>query len=127
MGFDYPLHSHAVLGDLATAAEPVLFLKLPDSVCGPYDPLVKPPETAALDYGIELAVVIGRAGRRIAPGDASGHIVGYISPTMSPRATWSLAPDCRLPSRCRCSGGRASGCDRGPRTCRRPPSIGTFA
>ncbi|MFD7497219.1 fumarylacetoacetate hydrolase family protein [Streptomyces sp. NPDC059832] len=78
VGFDYPLHSHAVLGDLATPAEPVLFLKLPDSVCGPYDPLVKPPETAALDYGIELAVVIGRAGRRIAPGDASGHIVGYM-------------------------------------------------
>ncbi|MCX5345376.1 fumarylacetoacetate hydrolase family protein [Streptomyces atratus] len=76
--FNYPLHSHAALGDLAAPAEPVVFLKLPGSVCGPYDPLVKPPETAALDNEIELAVVIDRAGRPIAPGDASGRIVGYM-------------------------------------------------
>jgi 2-keto-4-pentenoate hydratase/2-oxohepta-3-ene-1,7-dioic acid hydratase in catechol pathway len=78
VGFNYPVHSHAVLGDVPAPTEPVLFLKLPGSVCGPYDPLIRPPETAALDYELELAVVIGRAGRRIAPGDALDHVAGYM-------------------------------------------------
>ncbi|WP_327223194.1 fumarylacetoacetate hydrolase family protein [Streptomyces platensis] len=78
VGFNYPMHSNAVLGPVAAPTEPVLFLKLPGSVCGPYDPLIKPPETTALDYEIELAVVIGRAGRRIAPADAHAHVAGYM-------------------------------------------------
>ncbi|MFD5193229.1 fumarylacetoacetate hydrolase family protein [Streptomyces sp. NPDC058357] len=78
VGFNYPMHSTAVLGPLTAPTEPVLFLKLPGSVCGPYDPLIKPPETTALDYEIELAVVIGRAGRRIAPDDALAHVAGYM-------------------------------------------------
>ncbi|MFI1380376.1 fumarylacetoacetate hydrolase family protein [Embleya sp. NPDC020886] len=78
VGFNYPMHSNAVLGHLTAPTEPVLFLKLPGSVCGPYDPLIKPPETAALDYELELAVVIGRAGRRIAPADALDHVAGHM-------------------------------------------------
>ncbi|GCD99054.1 fumarylacetoacetate hydrolase family protein [Embleya hyalina] len=78
VGFNYPLHSNAVLGDVTPPTEPVLFVKLPGSVCGPYDPLIKPPETKALDYELELAVVIGRAGRRIAPADALDHVAGYM-------------------------------------------------
>ncbi|MCX4870994.1 fumarylacetoacetate hydrolase family protein [Streptomyces sp. NBC_00257] len=78
VGFNYPMHSNAVLGPVAAPTEPVLFLKLPGSVCGPYDPLIKPPETTELDYEIELAVVIGRAGRRIAPADAHAHVAGYM-------------------------------------------------
>ncbi|MGC0422729.1 fumarylacetoacetate hydrolase family protein [Embleya sp. AB8] len=78
VGFNYPLHSNAVLGDVTPPTEPVMFVKLPGSVCGPYDPLIKPPETKALDYELELAVVIGRAGRRIAPDDALDHVAGYM-------------------------------------------------
>ncbi|MFE3202429.1 fumarylacetoacetate hydrolase family protein [Embleya sp. NPDC059237] len=78
VGFNYQMHSNAVLGQVTPPAEPVLFVKLPGSVCGPYDPLIKPPETSALDYELELAVVIGRAGRRIAPADALGHVAGHM-------------------------------------------------
>ncbi|MEU7183184.1 MULTISPECIES: fumarylacetoacetate hydrolase family protein [Streptomyces] len=78
VGFNYPMHSDAVLGHQTAPTEPVLFLKPPGSVCGPYDPLIKPPETTALDYELELAVVIGRAGRRIAPADALAHVAGHM-------------------------------------------------
>jgi 2-keto-4-pentenoate hydratase/2-oxohepta-3-ene-1,7-dioic acid hydratase in catechol pathway len=36
-----------------------------------------PPEASQPDYEAELAVVIGKAGRRIAPGDRKKHVFGY--------------------------------------------------
>ncbi|KXX60425.1 fumarylacetoacetate hydrolase family protein [Rhodococcus sp. LB1] len=78
IGFNYPQHTHEILGSPATATEPVVFLKPSDSVSGPNDPVIKPPETTMLDYEIELAVVIGRAGRRISPLKAMDHVMGYV-------------------------------------------------
>src|SRR5690606_6855167 len=43
---------------------PTLFTKFADSLLGPYDDIVKPAETDALDWEVELAVVIGRSVRR---------------------------------------------------------------
>ncbi|MFC9839353.1 fumarylacetoacetate hydrolase family protein [Rhodococcus sp. NPDC127530] len=78
IGFNYPQHTHELLGSAATAAEPVVFIKPSDSVSGPNDPVIKPPETSMLDYEVELAVVIGRAGRRISPLKAMDHVMGYV-------------------------------------------------
>jgi 2-keto-4-pentenoate hydratase/2-oxohepta-3-ene-1,7-dioic acid hydratase in catechol pathway len=38
---------------------------------------VLPPETKKLDYEVELGVVIGRKGRRIAEKDVTDHIAGF--------------------------------------------------
>ncbi|MFI8221446.1 fumarylacetoacetate hydrolase family protein [Streptomyces sp. NPDC085932] len=57
---------------------PVLFAKAPSSVSGPYDPVVRPPETSELDYECELAVVIGIGGRRIPASEAMSHVAGYM-------------------------------------------------
>jgi acylpyruvate hydrolase len=56
---------------------PVLFTKFAETLTGPRDPIVLPPESAQVDYEGEMAVVIGRAGRRIAVEDAPRHIAGY--------------------------------------------------
>ena len=56
---------------------PVLFPKFASSLIGAYDPIVLPAESVQVDYEGELAVVIGRAGRRIAPEDAFAHVLGY--------------------------------------------------
>lgn len=40
-------------------------------------PIVRPPETGRFDYEGELAVVIGKGGRRIARADAMNHIAGF--------------------------------------------------
>ncbi len=56
---------------------PVLFTKFAESLIGPRDPIVLPPESSQVDYEGELAVVIGRAGRRIAAGAALAHVAGY--------------------------------------------------
>ncbi|WP_425099365.1 fumarylacetoacetate hydrolase family protein [Tropicibacter sp. S64] len=51
-----------------------LFPRFAASFTGPDAPLIRPPESHTLDYEGELAVVIGKRGRRIAAEDAYAHI-----------------------------------------------------
>jgi len=43
--------------------EPVMFLKAPDTVVGPYDDVLIPRRSGKTDWEVELAVVIGRTAR----------------------------------------------------------------
>lgn len=51
-----------------------LFPRFPSSFTGAETPLIRPPENHTLDYEGEVAVVIGKGGRRIAAEDAYDHI-----------------------------------------------------
>ena len=53
-----------------------LFIRFPRSFVGHETPLTRPPETPQLDYEGEIAIVIGRGGRRIAEQEALSHIAG---------------------------------------------------
>lgn len=61
----------------AVVANPTIFTRFADSQTGHDKPLVMPLESDKLDYEGELAVVIGRGGRRIAAVDALSHVAGY--------------------------------------------------
>ncbi|WP_037370734.1 fumarylacetoacetate hydrolase family protein [Amycolatopsis orientalis] len=76
IGFNYADHADGVLP--RAPGEPVVFLKPPETVSGPHEPIVRPPETGQLDYELELGVVVGRAGRRIRREDAHRHVAGYV-------------------------------------------------
>lgn len=78
IGFNYSSHGDEVLGAPAPAGDPIVFLKTATSVSGPEDDIVLPPETTQLDYEVELAVVIGKGGRRIDRADAMDHVAGYM-------------------------------------------------
>lgn len=57
---------------------PIVFTKPAAALCGANDDITVDPEvTAALDYEVELGVVIGRGGRFIATRDAQHHVAGY--------------------------------------------------
>lgn len=56
---------------------PTLFAKYQESLIGPNDDLALPQESDAVDWEAELAVVIGKKGRRISEADAPAHIAGY--------------------------------------------------
>ncbi len=58
-------------------AEPLLFLKPNTSVVGPGDPIVRPRQSANVHYEGELAVVIGRICKDVAPQRVSEVIFGY--------------------------------------------------
>jgi 2-keto-4-pentenoate hydratase/2-oxohepta-3-ene-1,7-dioic acid hydratase in catechol pathway len=70
-----------------TPAEPVIFMKSPDSVVGPNDDIVIPPNSLATDYEVELAIVIGKRALYLnSPENAKEHILGYtISQDVSER------------------------------------------
>jgi 2-keto-4-pentenoate hydratase/2-oxohepta-3-ene-1,7-dioic acid hydratase in catechol pathway len=55
---------------------PSIFMRAPDSLVGHQVPLRRPPESAQLDYEGEIAVVIGKQGRRIPPSAALRHVAG---------------------------------------------------
>ncbi len=68
---------HAAERGAAAPEHPVYFTKAPECVIGPGAPIVHHPATHELDYEVELAVVVGRAGRDISAADALGHVFGY--------------------------------------------------
>lgn len=77
LGANYKEHLEETKMDLEPPKTPILFSKAPSSINGPYDDILYPPETKALDYEVELAIVIGREGKRIKPGAAYDYIAGY--------------------------------------------------
>ncbi|MFT4864704.1 MAG: 2-keto-4-pentenoate hydratase/2-oxohepta-3-ene-1,7-dioic acid hydratase in catechol pathway [Ilumatobacter sp.] len=56
--------------------KPSVFVRFPNSFTGHEQPLVRPPESAQLDYEGEIVAVIGTGGRRIKREDARNHIAG---------------------------------------------------
>lgn len=56
---------------------PVMFPKFASSLIGAYDDIAVPPESSEVDYEGEMAVIIGRAGRRITEENALDHVLGY--------------------------------------------------
>jgi 2-keto-4-pentenoate hydratase/2-oxohepta-3-ene-1,7-dioic acid hydratase in catechol pathway len=55
---------------------PSVFMRTPGSLVGHLEPIVRPPESEQLDYEGEIALVIGKEGRRIAERDAWRHVAG---------------------------------------------------
>ena len=89
IGLNYLGHIKETNAD--TPAEPVAFMKAPDSVVGPNDDIVIPPNSTATDYEVELAIVIGKRALYLESAEqAPAHILGYtISQDVSERY-WQL-------------------------------------
>ncbi|MFL5928121.1 MAG: fumarylacetoacetate hydrolase family protein [Gaiellaceae bacterium] len=75
IGRNYAEHA-AELGD-ELPTEPLIFSKFENTLIGPGEAIVIPPEATHVDSEAELAVEIGRGGRRIATEEALDHVSGY--------------------------------------------------
>jgi acylpyruvate hydrolase len=75
VGLNYA--SHRAEQGIQSTARPVYFLKSNNTICGPGDPIVLPPNSAQVDYEAELAVVIGKRGKGIPEEKVFEHIAGY--------------------------------------------------
>ena len=75
-GVNYASHLEenpsAVLPD-----EPFFFSKLPSAVIGNGDAIVVPYEGCQVDYEVELAIVIDRRCRKVAPVEAMDYVFGF--------------------------------------------------
>jgi 2-keto-4-pentenoate hydratase/2-oxohepta-3-ene-1,7-dioic acid hydratase in catechol pathway len=70
--------------------QPVFFLRVPDSQVGHGEAIPRPPESIKLDYEGEIAIIIGRGGRRIAEADAWEYIAGYACYNDGSVRDWQL-------------------------------------
>ena len=68
---------HAAESGMEPPSEPVIFNKLPTTLCGHGDAIVLPAASREVDYEAELVVVIGRGGKDIKKEQALAHVAGY--------------------------------------------------
>jgi 2-keto-4-pentenoate hydratase/2-oxohepta-3-ene-1,7-dioic acid hydratase in catechol pathway len=78
IGMNYAAHA-AESGSLPPE-QPVLFLKLPNTVVGPDDDVPIPRGSSKTDWEVELGVVIGRRTSYLdSPEDALAHVAGFVA------------------------------------------------
>ena len=75
VGVNYA-NRNADYGEAEAPKYPSLFYRAPGSLVGHLAGIVRPKESEQLDYEGEIALVIGRAGRRIAAAQALDHVAG---------------------------------------------------
>lgn len=63
----------------AAPAYPSVFMRTPGSLVGHGAPILRPPESEQLDYEGEIAIVIGKSGRRIPRARAREHVAGLTA------------------------------------------------
>ncbi|QJS11746.1 fumarylacetoacetate hydrolase family protein [Streptomyces argyrophyllae] len=101
IGLNY--HDHARETGAEPPAEPVVFMKAPDTVVGPNDTVLVPRGSEKTDWEVELAVVIGRTARYLdSAEEALAHVAGYaVAHDVSERefqiergGTWDKGKNC---------------------------------
>jgi 2-keto-4-pentenoate hydratase/2-oxohepta-3-ene-1,7-dioic acid hydratase in catechol pathway len=116
IGLNYA--AHAAESGATPPAAPVLFLKTPNTLGGPNDPVDIPRRSTKCDWEVELGVVIGKRALYLdSPADSAAHIAGFLaandlserefqievsggqwskgksSPGFSPLGPWLVTPD----------------------------------
>jgi 2,4-diketo-3-deoxy-L-fuconate hydrolase len=76
IGLNY--RAHAGESQMEVPAEPVVFLKSPSSLSGPFDPVVIPRDAKKVDWEVEMAVVVGKRAAYVETKDAMEHVAGYF-------------------------------------------------
>ncbi|MEA9984269.1 fumarylacetoacetate hydrolase family protein [Subtercola sp. RTI3] len=77
IGLNYS--DHAEETGTALPAEPVVFLKDPLTVVGPFDDVLIPRSSVKTDWEVELGIVVGQTARYLeSPDDADAVIAGYV-------------------------------------------------
>lgn len=75
IGHNY--EEHRIETERDKTENPTVFLRVADSQTGHLQPLLMPQESDHFDYEGEIAVVIGKGGRRISQTRAWEHVAGY--------------------------------------------------
>lgn len=75
VGLNYRTHILEMGRELP--AHPTLFAKFSDSLIGAHDDIVLPPESAEMDWEVELAVILGATVRRADADQAEAAIAGF--------------------------------------------------
>jgi len=116
IGMNYA--AHAAESGSAPPEIPIIFLKTPNTVAGPYDDVTIPRGSTKTDWEVELGIVIGqRTSYLPSPEDSLSHVAGFVlandlserafqieesggqwskgkcAPGFSPLGPWLVTPD----------------------------------
>jgi 2-keto-4-pentenoate hydratase/2-oxohepta-3-ene-1,7-dioic acid hydratase in catechol pathway len=88
VGFNYRTHDGD--GERRAGEHPTLFVRFPDSFVGHGQDVSQEAETHTLDWEGEVAIVIGRAGRRIPADSAWDHVAGLTCMAENSERLWQI-------------------------------------
>ena len=75
IGLNYS--DHAAETGAEPPEEPIIFAKAINALCGPNDDVEMPRGSKALDWEVELAIVIGKRAKYVSEADALDHVAGF--------------------------------------------------
>ncbi|MCR9135491.1 MAG: fumarylacetoacetate hydrolase family protein [Alphaproteobacteria bacterium] len=75
IGLNYS--DHAAEANMEVPAEPIIFFKATSAICGPNDDVEIPRGSAATDWEVELAFVIGKEAKYVSEEEALDYVAGY--------------------------------------------------
>lgn len=75
MGLNY--RDHAAETKMPIPEDPMIFMKPSTSVIGPGAEIVLPKMSVRVDYEAEMAIVISKTARRVAPEESRSFVLGY--------------------------------------------------
>lgn len=75
IGLNY--RDHAAESGLPVPKEPVIFCKYNNTVIGPGEAIILPPDSEEVDYEAELVFVIGKTARNVPAAEAMDYVAGY--------------------------------------------------
>jgi 2,4-diketo-3-deoxy-L-fuconate hydrolase len=75
IGLNYSDHAKEV--GMEIPAEPIVFMKANNSLCGPNDAVEKPRGSTKLDWEVEIAIIIGTRAKYVSEADALNYVAGY--------------------------------------------------
>jgi 2-keto-4-pentenoate hydratase/2-oxohepta-3-ene-1,7-dioic acid hydratase in catechol pathway len=83
--------AHAAETGSPPPATPILFLKTPNTVVGPHDPVTIPKGSEKTDWEVELGVVVGRRASYLdSPEDSMRHVAGFVLADDLSEREWQL-------------------------------------
>jgi len=89
IGMNYAAHAAESGAEPPTA--PVVFLKPPNTVAGPYDTVEIPRASSKTDWEVELGIVIGRTALYLdSPAQTRNHVAGFVLANDLSEREWQL-------------------------------------
>merc|ERR1719412_526539 len=88
IGMNYA--DHCLEQNVPPPKEPVVFSKFSSSIVGPNDDIEYPEVTEELDWEVEMAIVIGKPGKKVKKEDAMSHVFGFTTAHDVSARDWQL-------------------------------------
>ena len=90
IGIGLNFSDHAAEIGAKIPKEPIVFMKAPSCISGPYDDIIIPKNSKKCDWEVEIAFIIGKEAKNIPKEEAENYIFGYCIVNDVSEREWQL-------------------------------------